>query len=504
MIKRASSGRIVLIELKPASPVPLHRQVYNGLRARILDGTLRSNVPVPSSRALATELRVSRSTVILAYEQLRLEGYLQGRMGAATRVSASLPDRSVRASGVGAPPIPEAAKDQHVGTPSARAQAITAIPRRLEWINKAPRAFRAAVPAVDIFPIETWGRLLARRWRGASAQSLAYGDPFGYMPLREALVEYLAAARGVHCSAQQIMITNGALEGLDLTCRVVLDPGDTVWMEDPGYFAAHGSFAAAAARVVSVPVDADGLNVAEGVRTAAHARLAFVTPARQLPLGVTMSLARRVALIEWARANGSWIFEDDYDSEFRYAGRPLGALHGLDPAGSVIYAGTFSKVTFPALRLGYLVIPPALVDSFGAARYFMNYATAFLEQAALTDFITEGHFERHIRRARAVYQQRQELLVDQGARTLGGRMIIAPSDAGMTLIGTLPAHINDATFAAAARAREVDVDPISKFASRSLAPAVLLGYAGVCDWEIKEGVNRLAKALDDCGVRRRS
>ncbi len=472
---------------------PLHRQVYDGLRALILDGTLRRGASVSSTREMAHELNVSRSTVILAYKQLRDEGYLLGRMGSATRVCSTLPDLALRAQ-----PAPSQRKaDAHRAAPSTRARKLLALPRRMNLIDHAPRAFRAAVPAVDMLPVDAWGRLLARRWRRASARALAYSDPFGYLPLRTAIADYLATARGVVCEPAQVMIVNGALEALDLACRVVLDPGDVAWLEDPGYFAAHGPLTAAGARIVRVRVDAHGIDVAQGRQLAPHARLAFVTPTRQQPLGVTLSLERRLALIEWARSAGAWIFEDDYDGEFRYGGRPLSSLQGLDPDGSVIYAGTFSKVLFPALRLGYVVVPPALVDAFGAARYFLDFSSSYLEQAVLTDFITEGHFERHIRRTRAVYAERQALLYALARKQLAGRLSLQESDAGMTVVGWLPPSMSEFDFARATHARGVDVELLSSFTGRPIAPGVVLGFAGIRDWEIREGVTNLSRAFDD-------
>jgi GntR family transcriptional regulator/MocR family aminotransferase len=484
---------MVLLELDGGADEPLYRQVYAAVRGRILDGVLGAGVALPSTRALASDLSVSRSTVILAYEQLRAEGYVEGRMGAATRVCASLPDRHVRAH---APA--ERKSGLHTGRTSARGRAVTEVPRVLDVLGRPPRAFRIAVPAVDMFPVDTWGRILARRWRRTPARALAYGDPLGYLPLREAMAAYLASARGVRCSAEQVMIVGGSQEALDLTCRVTLDPGDAAWLEDPGYFGARGALTAAGAKVVPVPVDGDGMIVQQGIRQAPHARLAFVTPARQLPLGVTLSLTRRLELVEWARSAGAWIVEDDYDSEFRYSGRPLAALQGLDPDGSVIYMGTFSKVLFPSLRLGYVVIPPSLVDAFGAMKQFASYSSPYLEQAVLADFITEGHFERHIRRTRAMYRDRQQLLVERARAELDGRLSVPPSDAGMTLIGWLPAGSSDVAVTQAARARNVDVFPLSGFATQPIRPGLLLGYAGVREDDIREGVSHLARALDDC------
>ena len=264
----------------------------------------------------------------------------------------------------------------------------------------------------------------------------------------------------------------------------------------------RGAFAAAGASGVAVPVDEEGLVVREGRRLAPDARVAFVTPSRQLPLGVALSLARRLELLEWAGGSGSWIFEDDYDSEFRYVGRPLGALHGLDAHGCVIYAGTFSKVTFPSVRLGYLVVPPALVDVFAAVRSFADFSPPWLTQAVMTDFMTGGHFERHIRRMRALYKERQDTLVAQGRRELAGVLDIQPSDAGMTLLAWLPPGVSDVAAAAAAREHRVDVLPLSSFCGRSIRPGLLLGYAGVREREIKDATVRLAQALEPFRHRR--
>ncbi len=494
MPRRTSSGRIIHLHIDPESGVPIYQQVYTGIRQRILEGRLPAGGGLPSTRALARDLCVSRSTVIQAYEQLRLEGYAEGRIGAATRVASTLPDYSLRAPAGGFTARRPAA---HPGRTSARARELVGLTARsLDVMDEAPRAFRAGVPAVDIFPVDTWGRLMARRWRLVQARSLSYGRPFGFLPLRQALTEYLGSARGVRCDAEQVLIVNGSQQGLDLAAQVLLDPGDQAWLEEPGYNGARGAFAAAGGTSVAVPVDEEGLVVKEGRRLAPQARAAFVTPSRQLPLGMALSLPRRLELLEWAKGSGGWIIEDDYDSEFRYVGRPLAALHGLDTSGCVIYAGTFSKVTFPSVRLGYLVVPSALVDVFAAVRSFADFAPPWLTQAVMTDFMTEGHFERHIRRMRALYKERQEALVSHGRRELAGLLEVQPSDAGMTLLGWLPPGSNDVAAAAAAKELKVDVLPLSSFATRPTRPGLLLGYAGVRDREIRDGTSRLAQALD--------
>jgi GntR family transcriptional regulator/MocR family aminotransferase len=488
-----------MVDLDAPSESPLYRRVYEHVRACILDGSLAPNSPVPSTRALAKELRVSRSTVVLAYEQLRAEGYLAGRMGAATRVRAQPPESALRTEVAAI--IPDTSG--HAGRPSRRAVAMSGLSNKgVSFHSHGPRAFRSGVPAVDIFPMDAWGRLTTRRWQRTPSKALAYGDPFGFRPLRDALVEYLGAARGVRCAPEQVMIVPGSQLGLDLACRVLLDPGDEAWLEDPGYHGARGALVAAGARVIPVPVDEHGLSVAAGRSLAPAARVAFVTPSRQLPLGMMMSVARRQELLAWARDAGSWIIEDDYDSEFRYSTRPVQALHGMGAARFVIYAGTFSKVTFPAVRLGYLVIPPDLVDVFAAARTYADYSPPYLTQAVMTDFMVEGHFERHIRRMRAIYHERQGVLVELARRELRPWLQVEPSDAGMTVIGWLPDEVDDVAIVQAAARRNIDLLALWSLAVNPIKPGVLLGYAGVREVEIREGVAGLAalfRALEKGG-----
>ena len=487
---RSREGPIVSMSLEPASAIPLYHQVYVGIRQRITDGVLPGGSALPSSRSLARDLCLSRSTIMLAYAQLQLEGYVQSRRGAATRVAITHPKRLVG-------PLVPASGRVHGGRPSRRAQEMMALPRTLANIfGQPPRAFRAGSPAVDVFPVETWGRLLARRWRRVPASSLAYQEPMGFAPLREAVCGYLRAARGVRCTPQQIIIVSGAQQGFDLAARALVDPGDKAWVEEPGYSGTRAVLTAAGATIVPVPVDEHGLVVETGKVLAPQARMAFVCPSRHVPLGVTLSLSRRLALLEWAHEARSWIIEDDYDSEFRYVGRPLASLQGLDESNCVVYVGTFSKITFPSLRLGYVVVPESLIDAFAAVRSGLDVCAPVLAQAAMADFIVEGHLERHIRRLRSLYQQRQALLVEVARNELGGLLDVPPSEAGMTLVGWLQSGIQAAEAFQAAKAHDVHVTAISGFAALPARPALLLGYAGVRDWEIVEGVGRLRKALE--------
>jgi GntR family transcriptional regulator/MocR family aminotransferase len=480
------------IALDPAAPLPLHRQLYQAVRAAILAGRLAAGTRLPASRTLAGALGVSRNTVMSAYEQLLAEGYIGGQIGSGTYVSSALPDVLLRAPAAAAP-TPTGALARQV---SRRGALLAATPVSIARDQGAPRAFRPGLPAFEAFPQTNWARLVARHWRRSPAELLSYGDPAGYRPLREQIAEYLRAARGVRCDPDQVVVVAGSQQGLDLAARVLLDPGDHAWLEDPGYIGARGALASAGATLTPVPVDAEGLQVAEGARRCPHARLAYVTPSHQYPLGVTMSLARRLALIDWARRAGAWILEDDYDSEYRYTGRPLPALQGLDGDSRTIYLGTFSKVLAPSLRLGYMVVPRDLAPVFVAARALADRHAPTVEQAALADFIGEGHFARHLRRTRALYAERQAALIEASAQHLAGLLEVAPAEAGMHLVGWLPHERDDRAAARLAAAHGVDAPPLSAYSLQAQPPhGLMLGYAAFDRSAIFEGARRLAAAL---------
>jgi GntR family transcriptional regulator/MocR family aminotransferase len=356
------------------------------------------------------------------------------------------------------------------------------------------QAFRTGLPAFDEFPRALWARLGARLLRHAPSAVLTYGDPAGYRPLRRAIAEYLRAARGVNCSAEQVIVTAGSQQALDLAARLLLDPGDAAWVEDPGYLGARGALRAAGVRSIPVPVDSGGLSVVEGEKRAPEARLACVTPSHQYPLGMTMPLSRRTSLLAWARRHRAWIVEDDYDSEFRYSGRPLQALQGLDPIGCVIYTGTFSKVLFPSLRLGYMVVPESLVDTFVYARALVDRHPPGLEQAIVAEFLAEGHFARHVRRMRTLYAERQEALVLALGRELGGAIEASPAEAGMNLTAWLRGNASDLELSNKAAQVGVVVTPVSAYALEvKPRSGLLLGYAAFTTRQIREGVRKLAQ-----------
>jgi GntR family transcriptional regulator/MocR family aminotransferase len=376
------------------------------------------------------------------------------------------------------------------------AQIARSTPTAADYRGK-PRPFRTSTPALDAFPYQTWARLLTRRWRQSAPNLLTYGDPAGYLPLRETIAQYLNAARGMRCHPEQIVLTNGSQQGLDIAARILIDPGDTAWIENPGFLGARAALTCAGARLAAVSIDAEGMHVEAGIEQAPRARLAYVTPSHQYPLGQTLALRRRLTLLKWASRTGAWILEDDYDSEFRYAGRPLPALQGIDADDRVIYVGTFSKVLFPSIQIGYIVAPRPLVPAFVAARSLNGHASATLDQAILCDFMTEGHFARHLRRMRVIYAKRQRALVAAAHRELDRVLDVRPSDAGMHLIGWLPPGVDDAAACRAAADQGVEVTPLSAYCLQesSAQPALRLGYTGYSPRQIWDATRRLATAL---------
>jgi GntR family transcriptional regulator/MocR family aminotransferase len=482
----------LLLPLDRQAAAPLYRQLYGSLRAAILGSRLPAGALLPSTRLLAGDLGVSRNTVMLAFDQLRAEGYLEGTPRSGTRVARAFPRRR-SVIGAGGTAARRDARAPHLLSDRGRAMLESPIPY-LARGGTAPRPFRAGVPALEEFPRALWARLAARRWR--SPPVLGYGDVSGFGPLREAIAEYVRAGRGARCSADQVIVVSGSQQGVDLAARVLLDPGDTVWMEDPGYTGARSALLAAGARLEPVPVDAEGLVVDVGRARAPRARMAYVSPSHQFPLGVTMSAARRLALLRWAGQAGAWVLEDDYDSEFRYDARPLACLQGMDEDERVVHVGTFSKTLVPALRLGYLVVPEALVDAFRAARAAADRHSPTVDQAVLADFLAEGHFARHVRRMRKLYSERQDALIhairDQGS----GRVEAAPSAAGMHLVAWLRDGMSDVDASRRAAAAGVEASALSRYAARRLPRGgLLLGWAGYPLPAIREAAGRLAEAL---------
>jgi len=358
-------------------------------------------------------------------------------------------------------------------------------------------AFRVSEPSLDAFPFTAWSRLVARHSRRLPRRLMKYGSPMGDLPLRQALASYLGAARAVRCEAEQIMVVGGSQQALEIAARVLVDPGQAVWVEEPGYGGARDALALAGARLVPVPVDDEGLDVAAGRRASARARCAVVTPSHQYPLGATMSASRRLQLLDWAESAGAWIVEDDYDSEYRYDTQPVSALQGLDRNARVVYIGTFSKVLFPALRVGYIVVPPDLVDRFAAVREAMDIFPPTLHPAVLADFIGEGHFARHLRRTSLLYRERRRVLVES-LRALGPRWRIAGAEAGLHLVAL--GDRADRPIALRAAREGLWAMPLSScYLGRARRHGLVLGYGGVDAAEIPAAVARLASVLASMG-----
>lgn len=493
MRRRPSLVSFQPVSLDPAGPVPLHRQLYEEVRTAILEARLAPGTRMPASRDLARGARISRNTVLAAFQQLLAEGYLTSRAGSGTYVADSIPDllAPVRATAHAGRPEPDGPRE------------LSSLGRSLlDGLGLAHEypvlsdTFRSGLPALDEFPYAIWRRLFDRRLQTSSSKLLAYGDPQGYRPLREAIAQHLAAARGARCTPEQIVVLSGSQQAIDLVTRVLMEPGQAAWFEDPGYYIALAAMRCAGARVVPVPVDHEGLVVEEGVRQAPDARLAYVTPSHQHPLGTVMSLPRRLALLQWAERAGAWILEDDYASEYRYTGRPLAALQGLDERRRVLYVGTFSKVLFASLRLGYVVAPLDLVPALVRAREVSDRQSPTLLQAVTADFMHEGHFSRHLRRMRTLYAHRQKVLVTAAERHLAGLLEISPSEAGMNLIGWLPPGVDDREAARAAEHAQLFAPPLSRFAIRPQPRGgLVLGYTGLHDDQIEAGAKRLADAL---------
>ena len=503
--RTASSVPTTLVQLDPGAAAPAYRQIGDSLREAIVAGRLAAGAPIPGTRLLASDLGVSRNTVNAALAQLLAEGYVVARPRAGTFVNGRLPDALMA---VGAPRVRERRTDRAAAGArrpqprrSNRSLALAALPLAAgRSLVQPARPFQSGVPALEAFPWATWARLLGQCTRRTGAALSGYGSVLGHLPLREAIAAHVSAARGARCAAEQVLVTTGAQQGLDLVARVLVDPGDAVWVEDPGYPAARGVFVAAGARVVPVALDAEGLRL-PGPGAAAP-RLIYVTPSRQYPTGVTMSAARRLALLQRADADGAWIVEDDYDSEFRYASRPLNCLQGLDEGGRVIYVGTFSKTLFPGLRLGYLIVPDGLVDAFGEARAVSDRQPAGIEQAALAEFIRLGHFARHVRRMRALYEERRDALLEAAPDLLGGGVTFGDTAAGMLALAWLPEGVGDQAVWEKGLAAGVEAPPLSLYCIRPPARGgLLLGYAGYPPEALRGALRRLGAAILACARR---
>jgi GntR family transcriptional regulator/MocR family aminotransferase len=495
MPKRAVQNSRPEILLDVRLPLPLYKQLYERFRKGILTGQLERGTRLPSTRQLANELGISRTTVVLAYQRLLLEGYLESRVGQGTVVAHDLPVPPLL--GGSKPMDPPADEPQQSGLRLAsRVHLLQEALAPLHFEGSARGVYQGGEPAVEQFPYETWARLIARRARQSLQEAAHYQSPAGYLPLREAIATHLNLTRGVRCTPEQVILTTGSQGAIDLAVRTLLNSGEEVWLENPGYFGARGALLGAGARLIGVPVNEQGLDVESGRQRCPSPRLIWTTPSHQFPTGVTMSLPRRMRLLECARQADAWILEDDYDSEYRWSGRPLEALQGLDDTARVLYIGTFSKVLFPALRLGYLVAPTRLLDPLLATQYFRDIHIPVLDQMALYDFLHEGHYGRYLRQTLRYYRQRREMLLTALNSHLRGVLEVYAPEAGLRLVGWLPHAIDDRRAADLATTVGVDVAPLSRYSLEALPRGgLLLSFANSDQEELLLGVRRLAVAL---------
>ena len=490
MPRRDPTALIDNLAIDEAAAEPLARQIYRSLRNLILSGGLKPGTKLPSTRTLGRHLGLARTTIISAFELLAAEGYVEGAPGSGTYVAQALTSEMQMARRGKSP--------SKTGSPprlSARGQAV----RRHEHGGSLPemKIFAPTLPALDAFPFDEWRRLLTRACRREGRSLLDAVDPRGWPQLRRAIAAYLGPARGVMCDPEQIIILSSARQAAQLAARLMADNGDTAWVEEPGYPEVNASVRAAGLELALIPVDDEGIRIATGRALAPDARIACITPSHHYPLGATMSLARRLDLLEWARQAGATIIEDDYDGEFRYGGKPLTALYGLDGGERVIYVGTFSKVMFRSLRLAYMVCPAHLVDVFAAARGQLDGHAVAITQAALAEFMESGAFAAHIRRMRALYKERQDILLALARRYLAGALTLLPSSAGLHLVGYLPRGVSDEAVAAALPMARVSPGVLSRYyGAKPSASGLILGYAAWDEPALREGVLALAKAIE--------
>ncbi|MEP7000806.1 MAG: PLP-dependent aminotransferase family protein [bacterium] len=471
------------VPIDRAAGVPLHQQIYDGVRHAILSGSLRPGQRLPSTRTLATELKVSRLPVLTAYDQLLHEGYLDGRVGSGTFVSAAMPDDVMRS-------IPLSSRSS--ATPAKRGSPAKGRTRGEGGL----KPFRVSLPALSAFPHTTWARLVARHAHAMKPALMAYGNPAGLGALRSAIAEHLRTARAVRCEADQVLIVSGSQAALRICASVLLKRGDSVAIEEPGYQGARVALGTTGAQIVPVSVDDDGVDVSALAALGNRIRAAYVTPSHQYPLGASMSAARRLALLDWAGRRNAWIIEDDYDSEYRYVSRPLGALQGMDDHARVVYVGTFSKVLFPALRIGYVVVPSTLWNDFIDAREAFDLFSPTLYQLALTDFLNEGHFARHLRRMRTLYLSRRKALLAGLARHCDGLLTVHNADAGLHIATLLANGVNDVAVVERMVQRGLTATALSTcYAGSATRSGLLLGFGGWSERRIGEATAVLAEIL---------
>jgi GntR family transcriptional regulator/MocR family aminotransferase len=484
MPKAISSFELALDNRSPHQT--LTSWLYSQLRMAIVEGRLRPETRLPASRDFARLYGLSRGTVVSVFERLQSEGYVSCRIGSGTWVNRIAPLPSVRAA--------------NSKPPAYVRRVISDYVRPKPWVELVPgkgiRPFSMREAAISEFPAELWERISIRRARSFRAWLRTADDGRGYRPLREAIADYLASSRGVRCTPHQVVVVSGVQQALDLLARLLLKPGDPLWVEDPGYFGATIAFANAGARMIPVPVDEHGLSVSAGLKTCPRAAGVYVTPAHQFPLGMTMSLERRLALLKWASVAGAFVIEDDYDSEYRFEGRPVPAMQSLDRNSNVIFIGSFNKLLFPSLGIGYVVLPPSLVDLFLAFRYRTDFHNLSADQAVLCDFIADGHLGRHLRRMRDIFTSRLAALIEGGKRYLKGVLEISEVRAGLYTAAFLRNGMTSSQGEKAAATRDIEAIALDRYTLKSLDPkGLLLGFAAFDEAVIRAGLIKLAAAL---------
>ena len=492
-MKRHAGAVLSSIKIDKTAEKKISIQLYMALRDLLLTGALTPGDRLPATRTLAQEIDVSRTTVIDAVDRLISEGLLEARVGAGTFVSEALNARL-------APKPSIETSDTVVVEPRlshATRHAISDFAPRSRLPHKS-RAFVTALPALDAFPMAQWAKLSARHWRKDRDHIAGYGEPFGYMPLRRAIARQLNASRGIKCAPEQIFITNGAQRSFSLVGGMLVNPGEPIWFENPGAIGARNAFVAIGASPVPVKVDNEGLCIDDGLAKAPHFRLAFVTPSHQQPLGHVMSLSRRLALLKAANDADAMVVEDDYDGEFYYGDQPPPTLKSIDTHGRVIYVGTFSKSLFPALRLGFALVPEGLVESFERVCLTWLSGVPTVTQAIVADFMDEGMFATHIRTMRQLYRERHDTLMSE-AECLAGRIDLQPTRSGFHAVGLTSPELDDDVIVAKAADRGVTTAPLSRYALTNLSQrGIVLGFGSSAPDEIRKGIQVLNDILPEC------
>jgi GntR family transcriptional regulator/MocR family aminotransferase len=492
MARKSGIGAFLPFDLRDGEgEAPLFQQLYGQLRQAVLEGRLRAGARLPATRVLADELGISRNTVLTAYDQLASEGFLELRHRSGVFVAEDLPIAAKVAAAPGSP--------RPVRLGSRARDAVSVGPIGVAPVDKGrwPGCFVTGAPDASQFPFDLWARLLARSWRRPGTRLPGAGDAGGYPELRAAIAAYLGEARGIRCEPEHVLVVTGIRQAVDLTCRLLLDPGDQVWMENPGYPGIRAILAANGAEVAGIPVDDEGIDVAAGRKAVGKARLVCVAPSHQFPLGVALSLQRRLMLLDWAREAEAWVLEDDYDSEYRYAGRPLAALKSLDADHRVIYVGTLSKLLFPSLRLGYLVAPPQLAEPFRKLRAALDDQPSMVAQPALAELFRSGHLAAHVRRMRQTYAARQRAFLRAARTHLKGLVTFRAEESGLHLVGRLGSGVRgrtDKALAAAARREGIILSALSDYDVFGDGPqGLMFGYAAAPEHLVAPALQRLAE-----------